>query len=125
VTSAEFKALKPQFSAASYDDRITALLLNIEQLDEAKVAEAGLSLNLVLSEWLAGELADQDFAIIYGAGASLGSSSTVEKRVGEVAIKRSTAQSSSSAGGSPTTGNRHKDKYNAYLRQIGMGAKSV
>ena len=124
MTSAEFKALRPQFSASTYDARIAVLIAAAPVLDEDR---AGNLLNMALSAWVAGELSDQDFAIKYGAGASLGSSNSIEKTVGKVSIKSSTSQSSSSttAGGKGANANRYKQEFLDYLREFGMGAQAI
>ncbi len=126
MTVAEFKELFPEFSASSYDARIQILLDAAPELDEER---AGNQLDFAIGNWVAGKLARQDFAIAYGAGASMGSSNTVEKKVGEVSIKRSTSlssSSSSSTGGNTTARlNIYEQTYADLLREFGMGAVAV
>jgi hypothetical protein len=124
MTSAEFKLMFPEFAASSYDARIATLLTMLPDLDEEA---AGNQLDLALGNWVASKLAAQDYAITYGAGASIGSSNTVEKRVGDVSVKRSTSSSSSSSssGGTGASVNRYEQAYLNYLREFGMGAQVI
>lgn len=124
MTSAEFKALRPEFAASSYDTRIATLIDNLPDLDEER---AGNQLNMALSAWVAWRLARQDYAILYGASASLGSSNTVEKKVGEVSVKRSTSNTSSSSTGSGAGRNPsgYEGEWLDFIREFGMGAVAV
>lgn len=124
MTSAEFKALRPEFASSSYDTRIATLLDNLPELDEER---AGNELNMALSAWVAWRLARQDFAITFGAGATLGSSNTVEKKVGDVSIKRSSSNTSSSTsgGGTGRAPGSYEGEWLDFLREFGMGAVAV
>lgn len=122
----QFKALRPEFSASTYDARITALLAVIPELDEDR---AGNQLLMALSAWVAGKLARQDFTILYGVGAASGSSTSLEKQVGEVRIKTSQSHSQSSMTGgkgkTPIQLNLYEQEYEGYLLQFGRGAIAV
>lgn len=125
MTRAEFQALFPEFGASTYNTRIDTLLLNVPDLDTER---AGNQLNMALGNWVAGKLARQDFAIQFGASASMGSSNTVEKKVGEVSIKRSTSQSASNstgAGRNTAKLNLYEAEYDRLIREFGMGAAAV
>lgn len=125
MTSAEFRALFPEFTSPTYDARIAALLTVLPELDEER---AGNQLNFALGNWVADKLALQDYAITFGAGASLGSSTTVEKTVGKLSIKRSSSSSSSSSSGGSGASARltkYGERWNEYVREFGMGALAI
>lgn len=126
ITRTEFQALFPEFAATTYNARIDALLPVLTELDEAK---AGARLNLAYGLELADLLAAQDITISYGAaGTVASSSSTVEKKVGDVSIKRSlssSAGSSSGGGGSSAGQTTYRARYVAMVRSFGVGAVAV
>jgi hypothetical protein len=126
MTLTSFKDLFPEFAASTYDTRINTLLTMLPELDTDR---AGNQLELALGNWVAGKLARQDFAIQYGAGASMGSSNSVQKTVGAVSITRSTSQNSSSTTsngkGGGTRINLYEAEYDRLLREFGMGAVAV
>jgi hypothetical protein len=117
MTSADFKALFPEFSSSTYDTRIATLLGLLPALDADRF---GNQLTLALGYWVADKLAAQDMAIKYGVAAtSASSSSSTEKKVGEVSVKSSLsqAQSKGTVVGRTTYGAR----YEGLLRQYGLG----
>ena len=122
MTRAEFQALFPEFAATTYNARIDALLPVVHDLDADK---AGSRLNFILGLWLADYLTMQDIAITYGSAASLSSSSTsTEKRVGDVSIKRgisSSAGGSSGGGGSKPGQTSYGVRYDAEVEALGFG----
>lgn len=126
MTRAEFQALFPEFSASTYDARIDALLPVLTELDEER---AGNRLNLALGLELSDLLAAQDITITFGAAASSASSSTTtEKKVGEVSVKRGISNSSGSGsggGGSRPGQTTYRARYEALIREFGVGAVAV
>lgn len=122
MTSEQFKALFPEFSSSSYDARIEALLEVLPELDEER---AGNQLNMALGNWVAAKLVRQDFIIANGASAAVGSSTTTEKKVGDVSIKRSTSNTSSSgsgSGGGAASVVDYQGEYDRLIAEFGRGA---
>jgi len=122
VTRAEYQALFPEFDASTYNARIDALLPVVPDIDATK---AGVRLNFILGLWLSDQLAIQDITILYGSASTMSSSSTTtEKRVGDVSVKRAIAQAAGSSSGSTskpgqtTYGARYEDE----VRHLGLGA---
>lgn len=125
MTSAEFKALFPEFAASSYDTRINTLLAVVPELDAGR---AGNQLTLALGYWVADKLSMQDITITYGsASSSASSSTTTEKRVGDVSIKRGISNSagSGSGGGAGPGQTTYGARYEALIREFGLGAVAV
>ena len=125
MTRAEFQALFPEFAASTYNDRIDALIPTLTELDADK---AGARLTYITGLQLADILAMQDITITFGSAAtSASSSTTTEKRVGEVSIKRGIANSSGSSSGSGARPGQttYGARYAAEVRQLGIGAVAV
>lgn len=127
MTVTDFKALFPEFGASTYDDRIQALLDAAPLLDADRL---GNQLNFATGNWVADKLSVQDFTIKYGVGGALGSSTSTEKRVGEVSIKSSQSHSQSSTTGTDSGGGgagltMYGKRYRDLLREAGMGALVV
>jgi hypothetical protein len=117
---AQFQLLFPEFSSSAYDARITTLLGILPPLDEDR---AGNQLPLAHGNWIADQLATQDFAIKYGVGSALASSSSLEKTVGKVIIKTSQSQSNTTGKGARKT--FYAERWEQYLHEFGWGAQAV
>jgi len=125
MTRSEFQALFPEFSASTYNDRIDALIPTLTELDADK---AGARLNYITGLQLADILAMQDITIKFGAAGSMSSSSTsTEKRVGDVSIKASLGSSagSSKSGGGNSGQTKYGERYEDEVRKLGWGAVAV
>jgi hypothetical protein len=127
LTLGEFKLLFPEFSASTYDSRITTLLNYLPPLNAER---AGNQLDLAHGYWVAGRLASQDTTMQFGsASASASGSTTTEKKVGDVSIKRAVSQSSSSGSGGGSSSrpgqNKYDVEYAALVRRFGQGAVAV
>jgi hypothetical protein len=125
VTSEEFTALFPEFAASSYEDRIATLLTVLPELDAER---AGNQLNMALGNWVAAKLVRQDFIIANGTSAAVGSSTSTEKKVGDVSIKRSTSNTSSSgssSGGGAASVVDYQGEYDRLIEEFGSGAVAV
>jgi hypothetical protein len=121
VTRSEFQALFSEFSASTYNDRIDALLGVVPDLDASK---AGSRLNFILGLWVSDQLAMQDITIKYGAAGAMSSSSTsTEKKVGDVSIKSSLAQSAGSSSSSRSQPGKttYGARYDNEIMQLGFG----